>query len=142
MATVNFGSKNEGTWFYFIDGDETAGVCLRVIGVEEHEKIEKMTVKHKTKFSHGVKYDDEQVNERMASKMRWNYCIVDWKGIQIDGVDVECNSENKARLVKITNFIKFAADCLEKLNEANDEIEEARLKNSETSSSGSLDLVE
>lgn len=139
---INFEDGNKGTWFYFDENEDIGGICLRVLDTETHNKIEKITTKHKAKFSHGVKYDDVTTDERLASKMRWDYCIVDWKGIQINGEDIECNAANKVRLTTIPDFIKLVGEYLEKLTEDNVALKEARLKNCETSPSGSTDPVE
>jgi len=141
---ANFGSKNDGKWFYFDEENEDAGgVCLRILSTDAYADIEKLTVKQgKPIFHKGQKFDNPVVNEKLASKMRWRYCIVDWKNVQIDGQDVECNDENKAKLIKVNDFISFVATCLEELTETNDALEEARVKNSETSSSGNADPVE
>lgn len=142
LNMINFNSKNEGTWFYFDEANHSLGsICLRVLSGDEYEKIQKITVKRHKKFKRGIAYDEEIVNEKLASKMRWDYCIVDWQNIAIDNQPVECTSENKQRLVKITNFISFVADCLEKLAESNKEVEEARLKNLETTSGGSIEAT-
>ena len=134
---VNFSSKNEGTWFYFNEENPDAGgICLRALSSDEYDRIEKITVKKQRKFKRGVAYDDIKTNEALASKLRWDYCIVDWKGVSIDGEPAECNKANKEKTVKIMDFISFVADCMEKLTETNEAIQEARLKNSETSSNG------
>ncbi len=135
---INFKSENNGTWYYFDeDNQEAGGVCFRELATEKYEDIQRLTVKKKKKFKHGIAYDDEQVNDRLASKLRWDYCIVDWKNIQIDGNVIECTSENKQKLIKITDFVKFAADCVEKLTEENRSLEEARVKNLKPTQAGS-----
>ncbi len=135
---INFNSKNEGQWFYFDESDHNqGGICLRELSTDQLDGIEKLTVTRTKKFKHGVAYDDTVTNKVLASKLRWRYCIVDWKDIQIDGVDAECNDENKVTLVKITDFVKFIVDCLEKLTETNIALEEARAKNLDPSLDGS-----
>jgi len=130
---INFDTKNEGTWFYFDeDNHDAGGICLRELSSEEYQKIEKLTVKTKQKFSHGNSYSAITTNEELAAKMRWDYCIVNWAEVQIDGIEVECNTENKVKLSKTLGFIKFVSPCLEKLTETNNALEEARVKNSET----------
>jgi len=134
---INFNSDNSGTWFYFDEADHDAGgVCLRECSSEKYEEIERLTVKHKKKVKRGIAYDDPDVNESLANKLRWDYCIVDWKGIQLDGQTMACTKENKWKLVKVTDFLKFVATCLEKLVDTNAALEEARLKNLNGSSSG------
>ncbi len=134
---INFDSKNDGTWFYF---DETnpdgGGVSLRELTSEQIDEIDRLTKKIKKKVQRGVVYDDIKVDERLSAKLRWRKCIIDWKGIQIDGEVVECNDANKETRMTITDVVKFMADAIEKLTETNKALEEARLKSSETSADG------
>jgi len=140
---LNFDNKNEGKWFYAVDGDEkSGGVCLRVLSPEKYQEIQKLTTKTKKKVKRGVAYDEVTTNERLESKLRWNYCIVNWTDIQLNGEPVECTKENKVELCKSVQFLSWIADCLEKLTEENNVLEEARLKNSEGSSNGSVDPTE
>ena len=140
---INFNSKNEGEWFQFIEGNEEAGsICLRVIGPEQYREIERLTVKTRKKVKKGVAYDDVTTNEKLAAKLRWRYCIVDWKNIQLDGVDLECTDENKVKLVENMDFLTIVGDFLEKLTEQNVALDEARLKNSGTSSDGDASPAE
>ncbi len=134
---VDFSSKNEGMWFFFDkDDQDKGGVCLRELTPDQIEQIERITVKTKKKFKRGVAYDDITTDEKLANKLRWDYVIFDWQGVSLDGVVLECNRDNKTKIMKVGNFIKFVADSIEALTEQNGAIEEARLKNSgDTSSS-------
>ncbi len=136
----NFKSENPGTWFYYNPDDESqGGVCLRELSTDEHEKIERLTVKSKKKFKHGVAYDDITENKPHASKLRWDYCITDWKKTYLDGQELECNAENKVKMMKVINFVKHVVDSLNELVDTNASLEEARVKNLPPSSSGSSD---
>jgi len=134
---LSLSSKNEGSWFYFsLDNSELGGVCLRELTPDEHRRIQKLTTKKsKPKFERGTgrRYDEKIVDEKLAAEERWDYCITDWKEVSIDGQPVECTRENKIRAMKITSFVKFIVDSLETLVDSNEEFEEARLKNSESS---------
>lgn len=133
----DFSSHNAGTWFYFDSTNEKlGGVCLRELTTDEFDKIERMTTTKRKKFKRGVAYDDNIVNEEMASRMRWDFVITDWKEVQLDGQAVECTTDNKVKMMKITDFVKFVVDSLEMLVEVNKSLEEARVKNSPSSSSG------
>ena len=134
---VNFKSDNAGEWFYFDeDNQDAGGVCLRQLTADEIDSIERVTVKTTKKFKRGVAYDDVDTNKRLQDKLTWRYVIVDWKGISIDGNPVECNKENKDKVMKITDFVNFIAPCLETLTEQNKSLEEARVKNLPTSADG------
>lgn len=135
----NFSSKNPGTWFYFDpDNEALGGVCLRELSSDEFEKIQRLTVKTKKKVKRGVVMEDKQVDEKLASKMRWDYCIVDWKEVSLDGQLLECNTENKVKMMKVIDFVKHVVDSLNILVDENKSIQEAALKNSQSSSDGSL----
>jgi hypothetical protein len=136
---INFENNGEGKWFQVEPGtDECGSFKFRTVSVEEYEKIEKITVRTKKKVKRGIAYDDVTIDERLAAKMRWDYIIMDWKNVLIEGKVAKCDAANKALIVKYDNFIKFALVCIEELNDENKAIEEAKLKNSEKSS----DLVE
>ena len=134
---INFDSTNDGTWFYFDEGNpDVGGVSLRELTSEQVDGIDRITKTTKKKVQRGVVYDDVKVDEKLSAKLRWRYCIMDWKGIQIDGEVAECNDANKEKLMKITDFVKFMAGSIEKLTETNKALEEARLKNSMSSADG------
>ena len=135
----NFNSANKGTWFYFDPANEKlGGVCLRELSTEENNRIEQMTVKHRKKVMRGVLVDDVTTDERLASKLRWDFCITDWNEIMLDGQQLECISESKAKMMNVVDFVKHVVDSLEKLIETNRTLDEARAKNLKTSSSGKL----
>ena len=133
----NFKSENPGTWFYYNPDDESqGGVCLRELSTDEYERIERLTVKTKKKVIRGVAVDDKKVDERLASKLRWDFCIVDWSKTILDDQELECNSENKVKMMKVIDFVKHVVDSLNELVDANKSLEEARVKNSGSSSNG------
>ena len=134
----NFKSENPGTWFYYNPDDESqGGVCLRELSTDEYERIERLTIKKKRKFRHGAAYDDITEDKKLASKLRWDYCIVDWKKTELDGQELECNSENKVKMMKVIDFVKHVVDSLTELVDANKSLDEARVKNLPISSNGS-----
>ena len=136
----NFNSENLGTWFYYNPDDESqGGVCLRELSPDEYDRIEKMTVKKRRKFKRGIPYEDIQEDKKLADKMRWDYCITDWKKTNLDGQELECTAENKVRMMKVNDFVKHVADSINDLVDANKSLEEARVKNSGHSSNGNTD---
>jgi len=135
---INFKSENKGVWFYF---DETqqdlGGICLRMPTSAEYDDIRRLTVRAgKPDYHRGQRYETEKINEKLSQKLSLRKFIVDWKGIQLDGQPIECTDENKEKMVQIPDFQLFLGDCLEKLTETNKTIEEARVKNSETTVDG------
>lgn len=134
---VDFNTKNNGTWFFFDDDNEDlGGVCLRELSMEESRKIDKITTKDKPKFQSGKWETEKVVNEKQAQELTFGYCIVDWKNVCLDGASAECNIGNKVKAMKSLDFVKFVLSCLGQLKSQNTAISEARLKNSESSSSG------
>ena len=134
---INFSTQNDGAWFFFDEGDEElGGVCLRELSFEEHKKIKRATTKVTKRFKRGQVITDEKVDESKEMKMIFSYCIVDWKNVSIDNQEAECTLENKVKAMKSLDFVKFVQSCLDQLTEENKSIEEARLKNSESTSAG------
>jgi len=133
----NFDSSNIGTWFYFDPAnEELGGVCLRELTNDEVVRIERMTVKKRKKFRRGIAYDDFDTDEKLASKMRWDFCITDWKEINLDSKPLDCTVENKVKIMNVIDFAKFLVDSLEKLVDTNRTLDEARVKNLPNSSNG------
>jgi len=133
----NFDSSNVGTWFCFDPANERlGGVCLRELTTDESEKIERMTVKKRKKFRRGIAYDDSETNEKLASKLRWDFCITDWKEVNLDGKSLDCTVENKVKMMNVIDFVKHVVESLEKLVDTNKTLEEARVKNLPSSSDG------
>ena len=133
----NFDSANIGTWFYFDPANEKlGGVCLRELTTSESEKIERLTVKKRKKFRRGQVYDDTDIDEKLASKMRWDFCITDWKEVNLDGKSLDCTIENKVKMMNVIDFVKHVVDSLENLVDTNKTLDEARVKNLPPSSSG------
>lgn len=134
---INFTTKNEGTWFYFDKNDQDlGGLCLREMSQTELQKIKKLTTKKKRKFKRGQLIEVVETNEELETKLIFNYCIVDWKGVSLNGEEVECNAANKEKLLESVDFLKLVTEFLEELNEDNKSLNEAREKNSVNGSNG------
>lgn len=137
-----FDIASKGHWCYFDSKNEAlGGVCLRAPTAEITESIEKMTVNVKKKFKRGVWREDKTTDTQLASKLMWDFCIVDWKEIVLDkdAPPAECTKENKSRAVKNWEFLRFVNDKLDELMEADTAIEEARVKNLKDLSGGDAD---
>jgi len=134
----NFKSENLGIWFYFNSDDESkGGVRLRELSTDEYDRIERLTVKTKKKVIRGVPVDDKKEDSKLASRLRWDYCITDWKEVYLDGKLLDCDTENKVKMMKVIDFVKFVVDSLNELVDVNRSLEEVQLKNSGSSSNGS-----
>lgn len=115
---ANFSSKNEGTWFYFDENQEDLGsICIRILSEPESRRINKLTIKTKTKFKQGVRYEERKEDEKLSSRLMWDYVITDWKNISIDGEVAECNIDNKVKLMANPNFMYFITECVGTLND-------------------------
>lgn len=137
-----FDIESKGQWFYFDPNNEAlGGVCLRAPTAEETERIEKLTVTVKKKFKRGVWREDKTTDTKLASKLMWDFCIVGWKQVVLerDAPPADCTKENKVKAVKNWEFLRFCNEHLDELMEADTALEEARVKNSETSSSGNAE---
>ena len=136
---ADFKSNNPGTWFYFDKGEpKSGGICLRELSIEEHDRIEKLTVKTQKKVRRGVAFDDTKTDEALANKLRWRFCITDWTQVTLDGQTLDCDDDNKDKMMKCTDFVKFVVDSIEILTETNDTIKKASAKNLPISLSGNV----
>jgi len=141
---ANFKSNNDGTWFFFNKADENqGGVCLRELSIKELDSINAKTTTIKNKPHRGQMVEYRKQDSNKAFQLTMQYCIVDWKNVQLDGKDVECTEINKAKLMKVLDFVKFVTDCLDQLSETNEALEEAikekeeeRVKNLDSTSPG------
>lgn len=135
---IDFKSETKGVWFYFDeDKHNLGGVCLRIPTSEDYEGIERLTVRAgKPDYHRGVRYETEKTDEKLRAKLSLRKSIVDWKGVSLDGQELECNDKNKEKMVKAQDFQLFIGECIESMVEGNKTIEAARVKNLESSPSG------
>jgi len=118
---------------------EVLGTATTAIGICADPSDMKLTVKSRKRVIRGVLVDDSKVNEKLAWRLRWDFCIVDWREVSLDGQQLECTTDNKVKMMNVTDFVKFVVDSLETLVETNKALDEARLKNSENSSNGNTE---
>jgi len=139
---MKFESKNDGKWFWFNGQNaDDGGVCLRVMSIDESRRIDKLTTTSKHKPIRGQMVEIKTVDEVLRDRLQWDYCIIGWKDIYLDGKLLEANAVNKSLMMKNNSFASF---FLDKISELNDELEVSRElleKNSETSSSGSVEPI-
>lgn len=138
---AQFKSENVGTWYYFDPTDEAAGgVCLRLPTEEEYRHIDKVTIiSKKKKVVKGVLYDDIKRDEAKNRKLQWRVMIADWKVVHLDDQPLECTDENKDKMRKVNTFKIWLGGKIDNLLEEAADLKEALAKNSETSSSGSVE---
>ena len=110
--------EDTGTWFYFKEEDESqGGVCLRTLSPTESSRIDRLTIKKKNKFKAGVHFVETEVDEKMSSRLMWDYVITDWVNISLGGKEIECNATNKVMMINIPIFSNFILKSLEKLQD-------------------------
>lgn len=119
---MEFSLQNKGTWFFFDEEDETkGGVCLRIITPAEVEKIERICTKKRDVIKKGVHYEKVDTDEKQYSRLLWDYCIIDWKEVNVDGNPLECTTENKTKLITgDPGFSTFIIKKMEKLQDTLD----------------------
>lgn len=135
---MKFDTKNVGTWFWFGEQEENGGVCLRVCAGKDIREIDRLTSQTKKEYKRGNRHEYKVVDEKMYDELLWDFCIVDWKQVGIDGrKDVECSKENKILLMNHSvEFASFVGNCLERLSETELTAGEAEEKNSRASQNG------
>lgn len=141
---IDFKSEVKGDWFYFDkENPDLGGVCLRLPTSAEYDEIQRVTVTAgKPDYHRGVRYETEQTDKKLQTKLSLRKFIVDWKGVSLDGQSIDCTNANKERLIKVQDFQLFVGDCVEKMVEGNKTIEAARVKNFESSPSGDSESPE
>ena len=129
---MKFDTKNEGTWFWFDEDDhEAGGVCLRVCAKADIDKINRLTSTTKREYKGGNRHEYKVVDEKRADELIWDFCIVDWQGVEVDGIDLECTKENKVRLMNTSvDFVNRIGKWLDQLTEIEGTAEKAEEKNS------------
>lgn len=122
---------NEGTWFDFGD----AKICLRVLNTAELRNLDKECTIKKATFKTNevgqmqrVSWSEMDDDKYMVSI--WKTCIIDWKGIHVNGVEFPCNDENKVYLMNnSTQFAAFVSKSLRSLRKDVEEEEKEEVKN-------------
>ena len=112
---MNFSFKNEGTWFYFNEDDQSkGGIKVRITLEQDLDKIYKVTRKTVNKFKHGQRFEDVKIDNAKEDRLIYDHCIVEWDNVTVDGKELECNAENKYNLVKKSlSFRMFFNTCIE-----------------------------
>jgi len=135
---MDFTSENSGKWFWFNGKDENSGgICLRVLSIDESRRIDKLTTTKKWKPIRGQVTELKTIDEELRDKLVWDYCIVDWKDVKLDGKEVKPTADSKVAMMGSNAFATFFLDKVTELNEDNEISTEQLEKNSKTSSSGS-----
>lgn len=128
----NLKDLNPGTKFYFDDDSPEEGyVIFRICNGTALDAIEAATTKKKYEYKKGARYEAVEVDHKKRTHQIWDYCIVDWSGIEdADGVAIPCTTENKILLMSGSiQFAKFFSNSMDALNTLLSEIEVESEKN-------------
>ena len=128
---------NPGTRFDF--PDSKAWVCLRTCAGDDLKAIHKQSRKKRIEYKRGQRFEYQQIDEKLESKLLWDFCITDWGELfDAQGKSIPCNTKMKILLMgKSVVFSSFVAERLDILNQAEAQDEEKREKNSSASQNGS-----
>ena len=120
---LSMNDPNPGIWFKFDDNDPESGdICIRILNPEKREEIRNRAVKKREKFKHGQRYEIEDMNEELYTRLLWDYSIVAWENlVDDDGKTIECNADNKVFLMQ--NHVGFASFVGEKINSLSERYE-------------------
>ena len=116
-------SEDIGIKFYFDESDESYGsVTLRVCAPEEELRIDGLVNKPIRKFKGGKFHEYTETNSKLFYKLLWDYCIVDWENVTQHQKELECNKENKNKVMMgnaaFSTFVqKHITDMKEELEE-------------------------
>lgn len=126
-TVFNLNELNPGTWF---DIDGGGKICLRVCGSDKLREIRKQTVKKKSEYKKGGRFEFDVIDEDLQSKLIWDFCIVAWENLfDANGQQIPCNSDTKNALMgQSPAFSKIVTDAMKKLTDMeSDEEEETEL---------------
>ena len=127
---LDFDNLNPSVWFDHPDPNDEARIQLRILPVEELEKIRRKTTTKRVEYRRGQRFEVEKIDEEQNMKLTWDYCIVDWSGIEDINGEVECTTENKFQLMrKAPKFASWVTDCLDQLNQDEESRKESAEKN-------------
>lgn len=116
---MNLESKKTGTKFYFDEDNKKNGsITLRVATAEESMRIDKIVTSKVWKRKAGQSVEIVERDEKLSIKLLYDFCIISWENLQIDGQESECNKESKYKLMmNHPAFSSFVSKCIDELNE-------------------------
>jgi hypothetical protein len=89
--------ESEGVWFKI--SNETS-FCMKRFGGANAQKVKLAMAKYHKPHARLIEMDAlslDEVNKIMAQVVAHS-CLVDWKGVVIDGQDLPCNPDNAVKL--------------------------------------------
>jgi NAD-dependent dihydropyrimidine dehydrogenase PreA subunit len=132
-------NPNPGVWFDLPDDElqpeeekkTKSRICLRVCNAEALEAIDDQTIKKRKFFKKGQFHEEIEVDEKLRSRMLWDYSIIAWENLQDEnGVDIPCNTDTKAALMTGSPvFVRIVSERLDVLQETYDKLARVSEKN-------------
>lgn len=91
--------EKNGVWFDVVA--DTTGFLLRPFR-PTNPRVKAALAAHYKPYARQVEMGtlDQKKELEIKIKMFIDVCLVDWKGVEIDGKEVECNKENALKLFK------------------------------------------
>lgn len=121
---------NPGVWFKFDDNDPESGeIRIRSINHDRRQEIQRKCIKKKVEYKHGQRFEYQDTDDDLFSQMIWDYSIAEWAKLEDDdGKELPCDLDTKVFLMKNNvGFAQFVGQCLDQLND-DEENRVARLK--------------
>ena len=137
----NLAELNPGVWFDLNPDDPSAGrICLRPANAEFLERAQKLAVRKRVEWKKGFgRTEWEESDNDKYRELLWDYCIVDWEGIEDEnGNPIPCTTEHKLLLLTHSvTLLNIVRKCLDVLNEQEEQRLESLEKNLSSTSGGS-----
>jgi hypothetical protein len=114
---MQFSAENKGIKFYFDETDESQGNL--VLRLPSKEVVDESRRKATNKVAVGLRGSQgrrslaDDVDEDKQNKLLWDYQIVSWDNVNLDGKKLECTIENKyTMMMKVPTFATFVNSAL------------------------------
>jgi hypothetical protein len=108
--------KDTGDVVYLEPEPDAAEFCIRLMTpffterMKQRKKEHKMVLNPSTRQMERVSYFVDQTPEEVEQENldAWDYAITDWRNVNdAKGQPVECTPENKIKMSKVPEFIRF-----------------------------------
>jgi len=130
--------------FYWPASKKTEWVDLRNIPIAEIRKLRKQAVAKNVEYyrpdnseEKPFRYEVESIDDEKFNEILWDYQIADWHILDLNGEKIECNLENKLKLMGHSiEFAEWVVKCLNQLAIDEQKKKEKLEKNLRNSQSG------
>lgn len=89
--------EKDGVWFSI---SKDVSFCLRRFGGNNATKVQQAMTKYHKPYARLIENNSLSQEEtlKIMAQVVSSACLVDWKGVQIDGQEVPCTQENAVKL--------------------------------------------